>query len=112
MTSSKLRLQVVGQVKIIDGENRCRKRMWKLAELFSKSRSLPKSREIRHRQWSQRHGDEHRQLIQKRSHTRKIGAVEDPDEWERLMPLSQGNIHIYVTCGLSIQLTKVLFPEP
>lgn len=50
MGSSKLILKAVGQVNIIDGENGWRKRMWNLAELFSKSRSLPKSRKIRHMQ--------------------------------------------------------------
>lgn len=40
MRSSKLRLQVVGQVKIIDGKDYCRKRMGRLPELFSKSGDL------------------------------------------------------------------------
>ena len=47
MRSSKLRLQTVGQVKIINGKHCCRKSMWGMAELFGKSRDLQESRMIR-----------------------------------------------------------------
>ena len=49
MRSSKLRLQVVGQVKIIDGKDYYRQRIRGLAELFSKDGNLKQKRKIRHR---------------------------------------------------------------
>lgn len=48
MRSSKLRLLLVRQVKIIDGKDYCRIRMWGLAELFGKCRNLQENRKIRH----------------------------------------------------------------
>lgn len=47
MRSSKLRLHIVGQVKIINGKHCCRKSMWVMAELFGKSGDLQESRKIR-----------------------------------------------------------------
>lgn len=101
MGSSKLILRAVGQVKIIDGENRCREEMWNLSELFSKSRSLPRSREIRHNrtQWNQGHGVDE-------NHSSNTGFVHrEPgrlNEWRcrkawrmaRVACLSQGIVHI------------------
>lgn len=51
--SRKHGLQVVGQVKIIDRKDYCRKKMWRLTKLFSKSRNLPENKKIRHTQWIQ-----------------------------------------------------------
>lgn len=101
--SSKLTLQAVGQVKIIDGENRCRKRKWSLAELFSNSRSLTKSREIRHMQWKQGHGVDKNHSSKTEVVHREPGTLEEwrcrrPWRMGRLICLSQGIIHIYVAC--------------